>query len=113
MMASGAVLSIRTSRCFAADLIEDGDRPQARSALEQRHHLAVPNLAQRIRPPPAARRLFLRREAGISLAAVARGGREPGPGGGNGWCLGVAETHVQPHLAIGDVAAGGGAASHS
>jgi hypothetical protein len=96
----------------AADLIEDGDRPQAGSALEQRHHLAVPNLAQRIRPPPAARCLFLRREAEISLEAVARGGREPGPGSGNGWCLGVAETHVQPHLAIGDVAAGQGAVPH-
>jgi hypothetical protein len=25
------------------DLVEDGDRPQARSALEQRHHLAIPD----------------------------------------------------------------------
>src|ERR1700692_2050738 len=27
----------------AADLVKNGDRPQARGALEQRHHLAVPN----------------------------------------------------------------------
>ena len=25
------------------DLVEDGDRPQARYALEQRHHFAIPN----------------------------------------------------------------------
>ena len=28
------------------DLVENGDRPQARGALEQRHHLAVPNSGQ-------------------------------------------------------------------
>src|ERR1700739_3299289 len=36
------------------DLVEDGDRPQARGVLQQQHHLAVPNATQRIRPPPAA-----------------------------------------------------------
>src|SRR5260221_13871114 len=41
-----------------AELVEDGDRPQAGGALEQRHHLAVPNVAQRGRPPAGAR-LFL------------------------------------------------------
>jgi hypothetical protein len=43
----------------APDLVEDGDRPQARDTLEQRHHLAVPNATQRVGSPPAARRLPL------------------------------------------------------
>src|SRR5712692_11228592 len=32
------------------DLVENGDRSQAWGALEQGHHLAVPNSSQRIRP---------------------------------------------------------------
>jgi len=32
-------------RMAAPDLVENGHRPQARNALEQRHHLAVPNLS--------------------------------------------------------------------
>ena len=39
----------------------------------------------------------------ILLETVAAGGGEPSPGGGNGWRLGLPETHVQPHPAIGDV----------
>jgi len=39
----------------APDLVENGDRPQPRNALEQRHHLAVPNRCQRILPPAPAR----------------------------------------------------------
>ncbi len=48
----------------APDLVENGDRPQARGALEQRHHLAVPNRGQRVRPPAVARRFLLRRQPG-------------------------------------------------
>jgi hypothetical protein len=43
----------------APDLVENGDRPQARNAFEQRHYLAVPNRSQRILPPPPARRSLL------------------------------------------------------
>ena len=96
----------------APDLVENGDRPQARSALEQRHHLAVPNRSQRIAPSAAARRFLLRRQPGILLDAIGGGGAEPGLGRGNGRRLGLAETHVQPHLAIGDVAAGQAAVPH-
>src|SRR5207237_7034244 len=41
----------------APDLVENGDRPQPRNALEQRHHLAVPNRDQREEPAsyPAGR----------------------------------------------------------
>ena len=43
------------------DLVENGHWPQARGALQQRHHLAVPNCGQRIPPPAPARWLLLRR----------------------------------------------------
>ncbi len=67
----------------APDLVENGDRPQARGALEQRHHLAVPNRSQRIAPSAAARRFLLRREPWILLDAIGGGGAEPGLGRGN------------------------------
>src|SRR5712691_5078355 len=43
----------------AADLVENGDRPQARGALEQGHHLAVPNRGQGVRPAAIARHFLL------------------------------------------------------
>jgi hypothetical protein len=96
----------------ATDLVENGDRPQTRGALEQRHHLTVPDFAQRVRPAPAARYLLLRRELGVILDAIRGGGAEPGLGRSNSRRLALAETHVQPHLAIGDVATGQGAVPH-
>jgi hypothetical protein len=49
----------------ATDLVENGDRPQARGALEQGHHFAVPNCGQRILPPAIARHFLLRRKPGV------------------------------------------------
>src|SRR5215469_12200412 len=43
----------------ALDLFEHGDRPQARNAVQQRNHLAVPYRGQRIGPTAATRRLLL------------------------------------------------------
>ena len=96
----------------APDLVKNGDWPQPRSALEQRYHLAVPNRRQRIAPSAAARRFLLRRQPGILFDAIGGGGAEPGLGCGNGRRLGLAETHIQPHLAVGDVAAGQAAVPH-
>ena len=45
---------------------------------------------------------------GSCFDAIGGGGAEPGLGRGDDRRLGLAETHVQPHLAIGDVAAGQG-----
>ena len=67
----------------APDLVENGDRPQARGALQQRHHLAVPNRGKRISPPTAARRFLLRRKSGVLLDAIGGGGAEPGLGRGD------------------------------
>src|SRR5215831_16549408 len=90
----------------APDLVENGYRPQARRALQQRHHLAVPNRSQRVRSSADARRFLLRGEPWILFYAIGGGSTEPGFGRGNRRRLGLAKTHVQPHLAIGDVAAG-------
>ena len=95
------------------DLLEDGDRPQARARLfKHRHDLAVPDGGQRIGSAPLARRFLLRRQSRILLDAVGGGGAEPGLGGGDDRGVGLTETHVQPHLVIGDVAAGQAAVPH-
>src|SRR5947209_11502319 len=94
------------------DLVENGHWPQARNALQQRHHLAVPNRSQRIAPSAAARCFLLRRQPRILFDAIGSGNAEPGLGRANSRRLGLAETHVQPHLAIGDVAAGQAAVPH-
>lgn len=99
-------------RMTPPDLAENGDRPQAWGALEQRHHLALPNHSQRVLPSATARRFLLRRQPRVLLDAIGGGGAEPGLGRGNAHRFGVAETHEQPHLAIGDVATGQGAVPH-
>jgi hypothetical protein len=96
----------------APDLVEDGDRPQTGGILQHRHHLAVADLGQRIRPPVAARRLLLRRQPMVVLDAVCGSGAEPDLGRGDGCRLDLSGTHVEPHLAVGDVAARQGAVPH-
>src|SRR5580693_3222633 len=96
----------------APDLVEKGGRSQPQNALEQRHHLAVPNRRQRILPPAPARRSLLRREPQVVLKAIGSGSAEPGLCCGNRRRVGLAETHVQPRLAIGDVAPGQAVVPH-
>ncbi len=95
----------RRSRDDDAGSPRNGHRSQAWGALQHRHYLAVPNLSQRIATSAATRRFLLRRQPWILLDAIGGGGAEPGLGRGDGRRLGSAETHVQPHLAVGDVAA--------
>ena len=76
------------------NLVENRDRPQTRSALQQLHHLAVPNRGQRISPAAEAWRLFLCREPGVLLDAIGGRGAEPGFGRGDDRRLGLAEAHV-------------------
>ena len=68
----------------AQQLLEDGDRPQARARLQHRHDLGVEDVGQRIGPPPLARRALLRGRSRVLRDAVAGGGAEPGAGGGDG-----------------------------
>src|SRR5260370_2854376 len=93
-------------RMAAPDLVENGDRPQARNAFEQWYHLAVPNRGQWIPPPAATRRSLLRREPEILLHAIGAGGAEPSPGRADARRLGLADSHVQPPLAGRAVGAG-------
>ena len=75
------------------DLVENGHRPQAWGALQQRHYLApYQTAAKRIAPSTLARRFLLRREPMILLDAVGGGGAEPGLGRGDDRRLGVTET---------------------
>src|SRR5215471_8329678 len=90
----------------APDLVENGHGPQAWGALQQGHYLTVPNHGQRIATSAAARRFLLRRQPWILFDTIGGGGAEPGFGRRNGRRISVAETHIQPHLAVGDVAAG-------
>src|SRR5215472_15412655 len=94
------------------NLVENRYRPQAWGALQQRHDLAVPNLSQRIATAAATRRFLLRQQPRILFDTISGGGAEPGFGRGDGRRLGLAETHIQPHLAVGDVAAGQAAVPH-
>ena len=88
------------------DLFEHRNSPNAGSRLQDRHNLAVPNIGQWVRPPPATRRFLLRGQPRIILNPVAGCPAEAGLGGSNGGILGVSVSHVQPHLVVGDVKAG-------
>jgi len=44
----------------AADLIENGDRPETRRGFEHWHNLALPDSGKRVGPAAAARLLLLR-----------------------------------------------------
>ena len=90
----------------ADDLLEEGDGPQARGGLEQRDDLAVPDTRERIGAPAPAADLLLGGQPRVLVDAVGGGGAEPGLGGGDRDGVGLTELHVQPHLAVGDVAAG-------
>src|SRR5260370_33333285 len=61
----------------AADLVKNSHRPQAWGALQQRHHLAVPNSGQRISPAATTRCFPLPMEPGILFDAIGGGGAEP------------------------------------
>src|SRR3954454_17432874 len=78
----------------AADLIENGDRPQAGGAFQQRHHLAIPNRGKRISPAADARRLLLRGKPGILLDAISGGGAEPGLRRGDDRRFDLAKPHI-------------------
>jgi len=80
-------------RVAAPDLVENGDRPQSRTAPQERHHLAVPNRGQWILSSPTSRRFLLRWQSRVLLDAIGGGGAEPGLGRGDDRRLSLAETH--------------------
>ncbi|KAI96143.1 hypothetical protein T281_01600 [Rhodomicrobium udaipurense JA643] len=56
------------------DLVEHGDRPDARRRFQDRNDLGVPYLSERIGPPASARRLLLGGQTRIVLDPVAARG---------------------------------------
>ena len=89
-----------------ADLLEDGHRADAGCGLQHRHDLAVPDPGKRVGTAAATRRLLLGRQPRIGFDPIGGGGAEPGLRGGDGGDVALTGLHVQPHLAVGDVAAG-------
>src|SRR3954468_21207679 len=79
---------------------DPGRRPQ------DRYDLRFPYVGKRIRPSPARRGLFLRRQAWIIFDPVGARRAQARLGGGNGDRVGLTVTHVQPHLVVVDVEAG-------
>src|SRR5258706_3671637 len=76
------------------------------AGFQDRDDLGVPNLRERIGPAPPAWRLFLGRQTRIVLDPVAGCFAEASLGGGNSGAVGLSETHIQPHLMVGNVEAG-------
>jgi hypothetical protein len=87
-------------------LFENRNGADAGSCLQDRDDLAIPNIGKRVGSSPATRRLLLGWQARIILDPVAGRCADAGFGGSNGSVVGLSETHVQPHLVVGDVEAG-------
>ena len=87
------------------NLFEDPNGAQTRGRLQDRDDLAIPNIAKRVGPSPATRRLLLGWQARIVLDPVAGRCAEACFGGSNRRVVGLSVTHVQPHLVVGDVQA--------
>jgi hypothetical protein len=88
-----------------ANLLEDGDRTDARRRRQHRHDLALPYAGQRIGTATAARHLLLRWQPWIGFKPIGGCGAEPGLRRSGGRGVGVARTHIQPHLTVVDVEA--------
>ena len=84
------------------------DTPPYRS----RRHQLLAIARERVATAAATRRFLLRRQPWIPFDAIGGGGTEPGLGRGNSRRVGLAKTHIKPHLAVGDVAAGQAAVPH-
>ena len=93
-------------RMAPLNLLEDRHRPQARRRLQQRHDLGVEDVRQRVRPTAVPRLYLQRRRSGIGLEAIGRGAAERRLGRRHRRRVGLSELHVEPHLVIGDMAAG-------
>ena len=93
-------------RMPAAQLLEHADRPQAGRRFQHGDDLAVPDAFERIWPPAGARRLLLRGKPWVLLQAIGGRRAEPGFRRGDGGGIGFSKLHEEPHLAVGDMAAG-------
>ena len=83
----------------AQQLLVHADRTEPRAALQHRHHLGLEQVAQRVRPAPAAPRPLPRREGGIAGQPVARGAAEARLRGRHVRGVRLLQHHEQPLLA--------------
>ena len=85
-------------------LLENGDRPQARHGLEQRQDVQGPDGVQRTRwgRPSRAACQLLRRQPRVPVDASRGALAEPGLGGGHGLRVRLSVVHVNSHLLVGD-----------
>ncbi len=93
-------------RMATTHLLEDGDGPDTRRRHQHRHDLAVPYASQWIGAAAVAWRFLLRREPRIGVNPIGGRSAEPGLRRSDGRGVGVARTHIQPHLTIVDMEAG-------
>src|SRR5260370_17822760 len=93
-------------RMAPPNLIEHRNGPNAGSRLQDRHDLAVPNLGQWVRPPPATRRFLMLGQPRIILNPSSGCPAEAGLGGSNGGIVAMSVTHIHPNPLVGDVKAG-------
>lgn len=102
----GAPHACAKLRMAPHDLLEDGDRAEPRGILQKWNDLALPDPDERVGPATLPRRRLLGGLSGIVLDPVACGCAEPGLGGRDRRRVCPTELHEQPHLAVGDMAAG-------
>jgi hypothetical protein len=89
-----------------AHLLEDAEGPDARRRRQHRNNLAVPYTSQWIGAAATTWRFLLRWQPGIGINPIGGRSAEPGLRRSGGRGVGVARTHIQPHLTIVDVEAG-------
>ena len=97
---------IEVLRVAAHHLLEDGNRPEAGGSLEDRHHLGLEDVGQRVRTAPAARGPGWWRRRACLLQLIACRRAQPGLGGRQRNAVVLPMCHEQPVLVIVDVAAG-------
>ena len=90
-------------RCISS---KDRHRPQARRRLQHRYDLGVEEVDERIRASAAACRFLGGRQVMVLLVAIRGRRADRCLGGGYRRAVCLSERHVEPHLVIGDVAAG-------
>jgi hypothetical protein len=87
-------------------LFEDSNRPQLRCGLQHGHDLGLEEIGQRVRAAAATDLLVIGRQHVIVLEAIRGGRADRCLRGRHGWRFCQSELHVEPHLVIGDMAAG-------
>ena len=78
---------------LATELLEDGDRPQAGRAFQQRDDFTVPDVGQGIGAAPFPARLLLAGKPGVFFKAISGGRAEPGLGAGDRRRVVVTQFH--------------------